>query len=141
MMKNKSFLSGQVMAGALGISLLCAAGAVRAGDYDSSYSRDEAVRVGAPNSQIERRQLVGHVGDDIDATELSTSSMVNYSDLDLSRHSDVIALRDRIRDTAQTLCAELVASDRDLSDQDQDRECVHDATRGAMLKATGGRFG
>ncbi len=66
-----------------------------------------------PSSQdygrIEHRQMLGKVGGEIDPTLLTISKPVSYSDLDLSRDSDVNELR--MRDTASDICGQPAASD------------------------------
>jgi UrcA family protein len=155
MMKNRIALLGCAMA-----MLLCGAGLARAQDYDSRYDRPyyadpgyvrsydrpysdtayyryedpgETVIVHPDYDRVEKQQLLGHINGEVNPVELSISRPVSFSDLNLSREADYIELRERVRDTAQDLCAELDARYPDLrGDASADRECVRNATRNAM---------
>lgn len=85
--------------------------------------------------RIESHQLVGRVGGEVDPTMLTITEPVSYSDLDLSRASDVNELRPRVRDTAIDLCSQLAARDNNMGDdEDSDRECVSRAIQSAMAQ-------
>ncbi len=150
MTKSKIALLGTAMA-----ALLCGAGLASAQDYDR-YDRpayyngtgyngtgdrpmaDETIVVRPDYGWVEKRQLVGHINGEVNPVELSISRPVRFSDLNLSNDADYMELRERVRDTARDLCAELDARYPDLrGDESADRECVRTATRNAMRDVTG----
>jgi UrcA family protein len=142
MMKNrKSFLAHTMAralgAGALGVALLCGGVQVaRAQDASESVivhpeSRDYG--------RIESHRLVGRFDGEVDPTVLTISEPVTYSDLDLSRDSDVNELRLRVRDTAINICSQLAARDINIGDDEvANRECVSRAIETAMAELPNG---
>ena len=101
--------------------------------YDDRASETIIVH---PNDMIEQRQLVGHIGGEVNPQAYSISRQIDFSDLNLSRPADRAELHDRIYQTASDLCAELDARVPGLSGYpSEDRECVWDATRNAMRDA------
>jgi UrcA family protein len=122
--------------------LLCAAGAANAQYYSDRpyyYDREagETVIV-RPYDRVEKRQLVGRINGEVNPTAYTLSRPVDFSDLDLSRYLDRLELRDRVRHTAEDLCAELNAQVPQLrGDRSADRECIRTATRNAMRDVLG----
>jgi UrcA family protein len=110
--------------------------------YEDRYEpADETIIVRPDYDQIEKHQVLGNVNGELNPTEFSISRPVSFSDLDLSRDADYMELRDRVRETARDLCAELDARVPDLrGDRDADRECIRSATRNAMADVRD-RFG
>jgi UrcA family protein len=135
MMKNRKSFFAHTMAGALGVALLCGGVQVaRAQDaYESVIVRPSPYDYG----RIETHQLLGHFGGEVNPTVLTIAQPVSYSDLDLSRDSDVDELRLRVRDTAADLCSQLAAHDIN-DDKDANRECVSQAIRTAMAELPNG---
>jgi UrcA family protein len=120
----------------IGTALLYGAGVAKAqgnGDYYDRAHQSESVTVLPNYDRVEKRQLLGRVGGEINPTEYSISRPVNFSDLELSRDADFSALRTRVTNTARDLCAELDGRFPQLrGDRDADRECVRTATFNAM---------
>lgn len=146
MTKHAKNLFGPAMAGALGMALLCGAGAVRAQDYDNGDNyrpaRNETVIVHPsrhPLGVIQRDHLLGggHTGS-LYAERVSLSEPVSYSDLDLARVNDRRELQARVRHTAINICSRLVPEDMGAFAQDDTRECVNTAIRGAMSQVPAG---
>ena len=157
MTKSRIALFGSVMVGAV---LLCGAG-VRAQDYnysngpyndagyapgnfDRSYddragpSETIIVRPQPDYDVIEKQQLLGRVDGDINPQAFTVSRPVTFADLDLHDPVDRAQLRERVRDTAEDLCAELDARVPGLSgSRSADEECVRNATRNAMRDVYG----
>ena len=137
MMKNRKSLVAHTMAGALGVALLC-------GGVQVARAQDASESVIVHPSpydygRIESHQLMGRFGGEVNPTVLTISAPVTYSDLDLSRDSDVNELRLRVRDTAADLCNQLAARDINMGDdKDAYRECVNRATRTAMAELPNG---
>jgi len=127
-----------------GAMALLGAGVANAqGYYDRSYDDPayQAAPAGPvsetvivhPNDIIEQRQMLGHVGGEVNPQAYTISRNIDLSDLNLANGQDRAALHERIFQTASDLCAELDARVPGLSgDRDADRECVRDATRNAM---------
>jgi UrcA family protein len=87
---------------------------------------------------IEKQQLLGRVDGDISPQAYSVARPVTFADLDLSDPVDRAELRERVRDTAEDLCAELDARVPGLSgNRSADAECVRKATRDAMRDVYG----
>lgn len=136
MMKDMKSSLAHAMAGALGATLLCGVQVARAQDYNGSPYESVIVH---PNShdygQIETHQLLGRVDGEINPRVLTISEPVSYSDLDLSRDSDVTELRLRVRDTASDICSRLAARDINMGeDAGTNRECVNQAIQSAMAQ-------
>ena len=101
--------------------------------YDDRVDPVSETVIVHPNDVIEERQMLGHVGGEVNPQMYNISRPVDFSDLNLNRGQDRAALHDRIFQTASDLCAELDARVPGLAgDRDADRECVRDATRNAM---------
>jgi len=158
MTKSRIALLGSVIAGAV---LLCGAGA-SAQDYNYSngpyndagyapgnFDRSTEDRT-SPVSEtiivhpqpdydvIEKQQLLGRVDGDINPQAFTVSRPVTFADLDLSDPVDRAELRERVRNTAEDLCAELDARVPGLSgSRSADKECVRNATRDAMRDVYG----
>jgi UrcA family protein len=164
MTKSRIALFGSVMVGAV---LLCGAG-VRAQDYnysngpynDAGYAPgnfdrgyddragpvayndragpSETIIVRPDYDVIEKQQLLGRVDGDINPQAFTVSRPVTFADLDLHDPVDRAQLRERVRDTAEDLCAELDARVPGLSgSRSADEECVRNATRNAMRDVYG----
>jgi UrcA family protein len=144
MTTNRIALLGSAMMGAV---LLC--GPALAQDYGYSSSGYDAppprydverpadtvehVIVRPDYDYVEKHQLIGHINGEVDPVEYGISRPVNFSDIDLSRHAGYVELRERIRDTAEDLCAGLDDQFPELrGDRSADQECVRNATRNAM---------
>jgi UrcA family protein len=136
--KNRNVLLGS----ALATALLCGAGAAMAQDDayvspapENSYydaQNNETVIVRPYYDRVEKRQLTGRFDGEMNPVKLSISHPVIYSDLDLTRRSDVRELHARIENTARSLCTEIESQNPDLNDMDGHLECVRTATRDAM---------
>lgn len=101
--------------------------------YDDRVDPVSETVIVHPNDVIEERQMLGHIGGEVNPQAYNISRPVDFSDLDLHRGQDRAALHERIFQTASDLCAELDARVPGLAgDRDADRECVRDATRNAM---------
>jgi UrcA family protein len=158
MTKSRIALLGSAVFGAV---LLCGAGAI-AQDYNTSngpyndsghapgnFDRSTDDRTGPVSETIivhpqpdydviEKQQLLGRVDGDINPQAYSVARPVTFADLDLSDPVDRAELRERVRDTAQDLCAELDARVPGLSgSRSADEECVRKATRDAMRDVYG----
>jgi UrcA family protein len=144
MTTNRIALLGSAMMGAV---LLC--GPALAQDYGYSSSGYDAppprydverpadtvehVIVRPDYDYVEKHQLIGHINGEVDPVEYNISRPVNFSDIDLSRHAGYVELRERVRDTAEDLCAGLDDQFPELrGDRSADQECVRNATRNAM---------
>ncbi len=151
MTKNRIALLGSALMGA---ALLCGAGVANAQDYgpyegaryyDNDYRPaaalpEERVIVRPYYQPVQKQQMVGRINGEVNPTAFSLSRPVDFSDLNLSQHADVMELRARVRDTARDLCAELDARVPDLrGSASEDRECVRNATRDAMRDVFYGR--
>ena len=142
-MTNRLTLLGSALIGA---ALLC--GPAHAQYTDSAYDspRDdvryyderpapavESVIVRPDYDYIEKRQLIGPVNGERNATAYTISRPVDFADLNLSSRADRHELVLRVRDTAEELCYRLDARFPQLrGDRSADRECVRNATRNAM---------
>jgi UrcA family protein len=140
--KNRNVLLGS----ALATALLCGAGAALAQGYaggdsytgpapENSYydaQNNETVIVRPYYDRVEKHQLTGRFDGQMNPVKLSISHPVIYSDLDLTRRSDVRELHARIENTARSLCTEIEQQNPDLNDMDGHLECVRTATRDAM---------
>lgn len=136
-MKNRKSFLAHTMAGALGAALLCGGGqAAKAQDYNGSPYETVIIHPNAhAYGRIESHQLLGQVDGEVNPTVLTISQPVSYSDLDLSRVSDVKELRLRVRDTAINLCSQLATRDANVGDdEDTNRECVGRAIQSAMAQ-------
>jgi UrcA family protein len=103
--------------------------------YDVERPADtvEHVIVRPDYDYVEKHQLIGHINGQVNPVEYGISRPVNFSDIDLSRHAGYVELRERIRDTAEDLCAGLDDQFPELrGDRSADQECVRNATRNAM---------
>jgi UrcA family protein len=103
--------------------------------YDVERPADtvEHVIVRPDYDYVEKHQLIGHINGEVDPVEYGISRPVNFSDIDLSRHEGYVELRERVRDTAEDLCAGLDDQFPELrGDRSADQECVRSATRNAM---------
>jgi UrcA family protein len=103
--------------------------------YDVERPADtvEHVIVRPDYDYVEKHQLIGHINGEVNPVEYGISRPVNFSDIDLSRHEGYVELRERIRDTAEDLCAGLDDQFPELrGDRSADQECVRNATRNAM---------
>ena len=133
MTKHNFALMGSALA-----ALLCIAGLAKAQDYYGPYERvydngTETVIVHPDYDDVEKRQLIGRINGEVNPTEYSISRPVSFSDLDLTSDEDYLELKDRVRATAQELCATLDDRVPQLrGDASADRECVRTATRNAM---------
>jgi UrcA family protein len=149
MTTNRIALLGSAMMGAV---LLC--GPALAQDYGYSGPAYAPPGYGAPPARydverpadtvehvivrpdydyVEKHQLIGHINGEVDPVEYNISRPVNFSDIDLSRHAGFVELRERVRDTAEDLCAGLDDQFPELrGDRSADQECVRNATRNAM---------
>lgn len=104
-------------------------------DYGERVYGDapETVIVRPDHDFIEKHQVIGRVGGEINPTAYSLSRPVDLADLDLSRASDRQEMRNRVYETAVNLCYELDARVPGLrEDESGDRECVRTATRDAI---------
>jgi len=135
MIKNRKSFLVHTMAGALGVALLC--GGVQAAKAQDAYESVIVRPSPYDYGRIETHQLLGHFGGEVNPTVLTIAQPVSYSDLDLSRDSDVNELRLRVRDTATDLCNQLAARDIN-NDRDANRECVSRAVRTAMAQLPNG---
>lgn len=98
-------------------------------------SEEEQVTVDGPYTvqhRVSKRAIQGRMEEET----ISVSQKVGYSDLDMSRQSDVDTLRDRVRTAAKDSCRELERRfPPSVYVPDQTRfECVRDATRQAMAE-------
>jgi UrcA family protein len=102
--------------------------------YDDRVAPDtETVIVRPYYHQIEKRQIVGRVNGEVNPTEYTLSRPVSFADLDLTRDSDYLEFKSRVRDAARDMCEELDARVPQLrGDESADRECVRNATRNAV---------
>ena len=98
-------------------------------------SQEEQVTVEGPYTvqhHVTKRAIRGRMQEET----ISVSQKVGYSDLDMSRQSDVDKLRDRVRIAAKDSCRELerrFPSAVYIPDQTK-FECVRDATDQAMAQ-------
>ena len=141
MRTNQKGLLGSAIAGALGVALLCSAGAARAQDYyDNGYYYDngrETVIVSPPAREFDTprtHNLLGHLDGQVNPTVVSMSHPVSFADLDLTRQSDFNELRARVADTACGLCARLNDGFPDVIETTESRECIRDAIHNAMAQ-------
>jgi len=98
-------------------------------------SQEEQVTVDGPytvQTQVTKRAMQGRMEEET----ISVSQKVAYSDLDMSRQSDVDKLRDRVRTAAKDSCRELERRfPSAVYIPDRTRfECVRDATSQAMAQ-------
>ena len=102
--------------------------------YDDRVAPDtETVIVHPYYHDIEKRQVVGRVSGEVNPTEYTLSRPVSFADLDLTRDSDYLEFKSRVRDAARDMCEELDARVPQLrGDESADRECVRNATRNAV---------
>lgn len=98
-------------------------------------SQEEQVTVDGPYTvqhQVTKRAMQGRMEEET----ISVSQQVGYSDLDMSRQSDVDRLRDRVRTAAKDSCRELERRfPSAVYIPDKTRfECVREATSQAMAQ-------
>lgn len=111
---------------------IAAAPALAQSEYGPAYDRGyngqnelSDVTVTAPRRYIGRDAASG-----ADIERVSTSRIVDYSDLDLRTRWGARALNDRIEDAARSACDELGAHYPDAADEEG--SCVSTAARTAM---------
>jgi len=95
---------------------------------------DPAVKVEA--SKITIVTQVSSHGIRNEAIQLSRN--VSYADLDLTTSSGAAQLESRIRDSADSICKQLMAGSpttSSLADAADRQSCVNDAVEGALIKA------
>jgi len=123
------------------VALLCGAAAAQdyRGPYYGPYTRydatsdTETVIVRPDYDYLEKYQVTGRINGEVNPTAYTMSRPVDISDLDPTRDTDYIELRERIRATARDLCYQLDARVPALrGDASADRECIRQATRNAM---------
>jgi UrcA family protein len=123
------------------VALLCGSAAAQdyRGPYYGPYTRyepasdTETVIVRPDYDYLEKYQVTGRVNGEVNPTAYTMSRPVDISDLDPTRPTDYIELRERIRATARDLCYRLDERVPALrGDTSADRECIRQATRNAM---------
>jgi|GEM_PF-4465632 len=80
------------------------------------------------------RERAGRTSSGIPIEELTLQRVVTAHDLDLRRNGDVEELHRRIRETAEDSCDEIERASQGAP-LTTERECVREATRGAMAQA------
>jgi UrcA family protein len=128
----KRILMTQALPGAL-VAATFATACLAATGMDSAAAQE---------SQLEPGKIVtvaiGAPKPDMRQAEYQLSSRVSAADLDLTTRAGTKELENRIRDTANSVCDQLLDADPPptaLSRVADQSNCVYDATQGAMTQA------
>lgn len=92
----------------------------------------EEVIVVAP--RMVRRETLGRTANGADVERITLTRRVSYSDLDLSRHADVLELENRVNTMAVTACGQLEELFPLSTDERDNAECIRHAKASAMAQ-------
>ena len=92
----------------------------------------EEVIVVAP--RLVKRETLGRTATGADVERITLTRRVSYSDLDLTRHADVLELESRVSQMAETACAQLADLFPLDTDDPQNADCVRHAKASALAQ-------
>jgi UrcA family protein len=129
---NKTTLIVRALPAAVTAVALALASAIASGEESSSK---QEIRIES-GKIVTVKQLNSRFGMQPEALQLT--NRVSYADLDLSTPSGAAQLKSRIRDTASSVCKQLMdysPSDTAIDAMLDQKNCVEDAIDGAMTQA------
>ena len=116
----------------LALSALLTVSAQRAVAQDDGRLIMEEVIVVAP--RLVKRETLGRTATGADVERITLTRRVSYSDLDLTRHADVLELESRVSNMAETACAQLADLFPLDTDDPQNADCVRHAKASALAQ-------